>query len=47
MSWKLVLLHNGSRFPSVPLAHAADMKASYESVKLLLGKIKYDEFERK
>jgi len=28
-----------------PLAHAANMKESYESMKLLLGKIKYDEFK--
>ena len=44
---KVVLLHNGNRFPSVPLAHAANMKESYESMKLLLGKIKYDEFKWK
>jgi hypothetical protein len=37
-------LHNGNRFPSVSLAHAANIKDSYESLKLLLGKIKYDEF---
>ena len=43
----MVLLHNGNRFPSVPLAHAANIKDSYESMKLLLGKIKYDEFKRK
>ena len=42
-----VLLHNGNRFPSVPLAHAANMKENYESMKLLLGKIKYDEFKWK
>ena len=29
------------------MAHAANMKESYESVKLLLGKIKYDEFKWK
>jgi hypothetical protein len=44
---KVVLLHNGNRFPSVPLAHAANMKVSYESMKLLLGKIDYDEFKWK
>ena len=43
----MVLLHNGNKFPSVPLAHAANMKESYESMKLLLGKIKYDEFRWK
>jgi len=29
------------------LAHAANMKESYENMKLLLGKIKYDEFKWK
>jgi len=40
VSLKVVLLHNGKNFPSVPLAHAANMKKSYESMKLLLRKIK-------
>ena len=47
VSLKFVLLHNGNRFPSTPLAHAANMKESYETIKLLLGKIKYDEFKWK
>ena len=47
MSLKLVLLHNGNRFPSIPLFHAANMKESYESMKLMLGKITYDEFKWK
>jgi len=47
VSLKVVLTHNGNRYPSVPLAHAANMKKSYESMKLLLGKIKYDEFKWK
>jgi len=47
VSLKVVLLRNGNRFPSVPLAHAANMKESYESMKLLLGKIKYDKFKWK
>jgi len=33
VSLKVVLLDNGNRFPSVPLAHAANMKESYESMK--------------
>jgi len=44
VSLKLVLLQNGNRFPSISLAHAANMKESYESMKLLLGKSKYGEF---
>jgi len=47
VSLKVVLLHNGNRFPSVPLANAANMKESYGSTKLLLGKIKYGEFKCK
>jgi len=47
VSLKVVLLHNRNRFPSVPLVHAASMKESYESMKLLLGKFKYDEFKWK
>ena len=45
VSFKVFLIHNGNRFPSVPLGQAANMKESYESMKLLLGKIKYDEFQ--
>ena len=45
MSLRVVLLHNGNRFLSVPLAHAANMKESYENMKLLMGKTKYDEFK--
>jgi hypothetical protein len=41
VSLKVVLLYN------VPLAYATNMKESYESTKLLLGKIKYDEFKWK
>jgi len=47
MSLKVVLLHNGNKFPSVPLAHAANMKESCESMKLPLGKIKFDVFKWK
>jgi hypothetical protein len=44
VSLEIVVLHNGNRFSPVRLAHAANMKKSYERMKLLLGKIKYDEF---
>ena len=47
VSLEVVLLHNGNKFPSVPLAHETNMKESYENMKLLLGKIKYDEFKWK
>ena len=47
VSWKFVLLHNGNTFPSVPLVNAASMEESFESMKRLLGKIKYEEFKWK
>jgi hypothetical protein len=47
VSLKMVLLQNGNRIPSFSLAHAANMKKSYENLKLLLGKIKYDRFKWK
>ena len=47
VSLKVILLHNGKRFPSFPFARAANMKESYEIMELLLGKIKYEEFKWK
>jgi len=47
VSLKVVLLHNGNRFHFIPLALAAHMKDTYESMKLLLEKIKCDEFKWK
>jgi hypothetical protein len=47
VSLKMVLLYNGKKISSVPVTHAANMKVSYESMQLLLGKIKYDEFKWK
>jgi hypothetical protein len=38
---KVLLLYNGNKFPSVPLDHTAEMKESYESMKVLLENIKY------
>lgn len=47
VSLKAVLLHIGNKFPSVPLALAANMKETYETMKLLLDKIKYEEHKWK
>jgi hypothetical protein len=44
VSLKVVLLHNRNRFSSVSLAHAANMKESYETMKLLVGRIQYGKF---
>jgi len=35
-SLKAVLLHNGNKFPSVPLAYATNMKETYENLKIML-----------
>jgi hypothetical protein len=45
VSLKAVLLHNGNKYPSVPLAHAVNMKESYENMKLLLEKIHYEKYK--
>jgi len=39
-----VLLHNWNKFPFVPLVHAANMKESYENMKLLVENIQYDKY---
>jgi hypothetical protein len=44
VSLKAVLLHNGNKYPSVPLAHAVNMKESYENTKFLLEKIHYEKY---
>jgi hypothetical protein len=42
---KAVIPHNGNKYPSVPLAHAVNMKESYENMKLLLEKINYEKYK--
>lgn len=41
-SLKAVLLHNGNEYPSIPVAHATNMKECYDAMKLLLDKIDYE-----
>lgn len=43
-SLKAVLLHNGNKKPSVPLAQAFDAKETYENMRQLLDSIKYNDF---
>lgn len=44
-SLKGVLLHNGNEKPSIPVAHAVDMKESRESLESILSAIKYDKYK--
>ena len=39
-----MLLHNGNKFPSVPLAYATNMKETYENLKIILEKMQYDKY---
>ena len=39
---KAVLLHNGNKYPSIPIAHSLRMKKDRESVKILLELIRYN-----
>ena len=42
-SVKCVLLHNGNKFASIPVAHSVNLKETYESMRTILQKIKYNE----
>lgn len=43
-SLKAVLLHNGNKYPSLPLAHSVHLKEDYSSVKLLLETFNYNKY---
>ena len=44
-SLKSVLLHNGNKYPSIPIAHSVHLKESYDNMELLLEAIKYSEYQ--
>ncbi|XP_061411219.1 uncharacterized protein LOC133344908 isoform X2 [Lethenteron reissneri] len=46
-SLKAVLLHNGNKYLSLPLAHSVHLKENYNRVKTLLDALKYDEYSWK
>lgn len=46
-SLKAVLLQNGNEKPSIPIAHAVDMKEIYESIVLILQITNYNKYKRK
>ena len=41
-SLKAVLLQNGNKYPSLPLAHSVHLKETYENVKTMLNVFNYD-----
>ena len=44
-SLKCVLLHNGNRFASIPIAHSTKLKEEYDSIKMVLQRICRDEHQ--
>ena len=42
---KVVLLHNGIKYPSIPITHSVHLKEGYENVKHLLRLVKYKEHD--
>jgi len=44
-SLKCVLLHNGNKYGSIPIAHSTKMKEQYDIIALVLEKIKYHEHQ--
>jgi hypothetical protein len=42
-SLKGVLLHNGNKYASVPVAHSIHLKETYENLEVLLNKVNYKE----
>ena len=43
-SHKAVLLHDGNKYPSLPLAHSVHFKEDYNSIKTFLAALKFDEY---
>jgi len=46
-SLKAVLIHNGSKYASIPVAHSVHHKKTYEIIKNLFILIKYEEHKRR
>lgn len=44
-SLKCVLLHNGNKYGSIPIGHSTKMKEAYDTIALVLTKIKYTEHQ--
>ena len=43
-SLKAVLLHNGNKYPTIPVCFAPNVKESYDNVDILLKKINYSDY---
>ena len=43
--FKCIFLHNDNKYASVPIGLSVHLKETYENMKLLLTKMKYDEYQ--
>ena len=46
-SLKCVLLHNGNKYASIPIGHSISMREEYDSIKQILEKVAYLEYQWK
>ena len=46
-SLKAMLLHNGNSHPSIPVAHAVQLKETYETMRMLLDALRYPKYSWK
>lgn len=44
-SLKAVLLHNGNKYSSIPVAHSVHLKETYTNLELVLNKVKYEDHQ--
>jgi hypothetical protein len=44
-SLKVVLLHNGNNYNSLPIGHSVHLKESYEDLEMVLTKIGYTTYD--
>lgn len=44
-SLKIVLLHNGNQYSSIPIGHSVHMKEQYENLAIILAKIRYEDHQ--
>jgi hypothetical protein len=42
LALKALIVHNGNKFPTVPIGRATEKKESYGNMKALLEKIQYE-----
>ena len=44
-SLKAELLHNGNKYPSIPIVHSVHLNESYDNIELLFEGVKYNQYQ--